>query len=145
MQKERLMAIFIGTIMIMSIVGFGISNTRFVDQPDTFDIPNVVNRELTTEELVTILRSGHVIIENFYALNCTNCLEKNTLLETFANKFKNFIVLQSVEGNETSIKMIGAGGRIRDITEMELAESELTSVFCEIAIAQPRECLLEEI
>jgi len=146
MQKERLMALFIGSIMLMSVVGFSLANTRFGNpQQNKIDLPFMVNRELTGEELASILRSGRVVVEDFYEANCTQCPEKNAFLQTFFERFRDFVVLQIVEGNETTMKMIGAGGRIRDITDMELTDENMLDVFCEVAIMQPKECLLEQI
>ena len=141
-----MMAIFIGSLMIMSLVGFGLSSTRFNNAaPPKIDIPFVVNRELTTEEIVSLLTSGKVIIEDTYAGNCTDCAIRSQKLQTFFNQFSNFAVIQSLQGNETSVEIIGAQGRIRDITDMEFTDANLMDAFCEMAIAQPRECLLLDI
>ena len=43
MGKERLMAIFIGSIMLMSVVGFGLSNANFRNTESEVDVPYVVN------------------------------------------------------------------------------------------------------
>ena len=83
MQKERLMAIFIGSMMLFSIIGFGLSNSRFNStQDNTISFPFKVDRELTTEELVSILRSGRIVVEDTYAANCTDCEADNIFLET---------------------------------------------------------------
>ena len=146
MQKERMMALFIGSIMIMSIIGFSLSNARFGDQQqNTIDFPYKIDRELTTEELVSILRAGRIVVESTFEENCTDCLEKNLFLETFFAEFRNYVVLQIMQGNETSLRMIGSGGRIRDLNEMELNDENMLDLFCELAIAQPKECLLNQI
>ena len=40
------------------------------------------------------------------------------------------------------LKIIGAGGRINDIGNLTLSDQNLMMTFCELAIAQPPECLV---
>ena len=146
MAKERLMAIFIGVIMVLSAAGFAINSAvnQQGGQSSGYDIPAIVTKQLTPEESVYVLQSGRVLIEFFYAENCTNCQDKIAALEGFAQKMSEFAVLEEVQGNETSIQIIGAGGRIVDITNQSLSDQNLMNTFCEIAIAQPAECLMNE-
>ncbi len=145
MQKERLMAIFIGVTMILSVAGFSLSRTRFTSPDQKMDIPYFIDKRLTNNEIVSILRSGRVVIEDLYEANCTSCQAKTEFMKSFLERFKDFVVLEAVEANETSIKMIGSGGRIKDITDMELNQTSMMDVFCDMAIAQPKECLLQTI
>jgi hypothetical protein len=145
MAKERLMAIIIGVIMVMSAAGFALNSAinqgfQTVQKPT---IPTIVTRPLTLEETVYILNNeGKVIIEFFHAENCTDCSQKIVTLESFAQRMSEFIVLQEVPGNETSLKIIGAGGRINDIGNLTLSDQNLLMTFCDVAIAQPPECLV---
>lgn len=145
MAKERAMAIFIGLIMIASVGGFALSYAgRNVNPPQNL-IPTIVDRELSPEEVVLVLQSGRVLIENFYLGNCTECIVNNIVLETFANKFDGFVVLEEVVANETKLQMIGMGGKIISLKNETISESNLMDIFCDNAIAQPNECLLREI
>jgi len=146
MAKERLMAIIIGVVMVMSAAGFALNsavNQNFNTTPG-FNIPTIVNRQLTTEETVYVLQNGKVVIEFLQADNCTDCAGKIPTLEAFAQKMSEFVVLEEAKANETSIQIIGAGGKIEDIGNMTLSEQNLMSTFCSIAIAQPQECLMGE-
>ncbi|MCX6814206.1 MAG: hypothetical protein NTY20_00930 [Candidatus Aenigmarchaeota archaeon] len=146
MAKERIMAIFIGLIMVLSAAGFAL-NSAMNQNPNTnpgFDIPSIVTRQLTTDETVYVLQNGRVLIEFLYAENCTECPQKITTLEGFAQRMNEFVVLEEVKANETSIQIIGAGGKIENIGNMTLSEQNLMSTFCGIAIAQPPECLMPE-
>jgi len=143
-KTERFMAIFIGLIMIGAVAGFALVNTMPAG-PQVPEIPNIVRRSLTTDEVLFILRSGRVLIEDFYTIDCEDCFEKNVVLESFANKFKDFVVLEEVvvnQTNETMLQMIGAGGAIMDLENKTIDEGNLLEVFCDIAIAQPIECLI---
>jgi hypothetical protein len=148
MAKERLIAIFIGLIMIMSVAGFALMSAmnQGVDNSNKeFNIPAVMTRELTAEETVYVLNyEGRAIMEYFYQENCTDCSEKMASLESFANRMAEFLVLQEVVGNETSLQILGSQGRIVDMSNMTLSEGNLMNTFCDVAIAQPQECLMRE-
>ena len=145
MMKERLMAIFIGLIMVFSIAGFAFNSVVHYQGPSVPEIPTVVTKKLNPQEILMVLRSGRVLIENVYTENCSECLERNAVLESFAHQFDGFVVLENVKGNKTVLQMIGRNGEIRDLTSKKINQSYLMDVFCDMAIAQPKECLLREI
>jgi hypothetical protein len=143
-RTERFMAIFIGVIMLGSVAGFALFQT-IPAGPEAPQIPNIIKRQLTIDETLFILGSGRVLIEDFYAIDCNDCFEKNMVLESFANRFEDFVVLEEVVVNQTNqsmLKMIGAGGTIVDLENKTVDEENLLEVFCDIAIAQPIECLI---
>jgi thiol-disulfide isomerase/thioredoxin len=146
MAKERLMAIIIGVVMVMSAAGFALNSAVNQNRNTTpgFNIPTIVDRQLTTQEIVYVLQNGKVVIEFLQADNCTDCSDKIPALEGFAQKMNEFVVLEEVKANETSIQIIGAGGKIENIGNMTLSEQNLMTTFCGVAIAQPPECLMPE-
>ncbi len=135
-------AIFILVIMVLSVAGFALNSANFQKGPDDIDIPTVIREPISTQDQVYILRTGRVLIEHFYTGECTDCFEKNAQLEEFAARLDGYVVVNEVEGNETRLDMIGIGGRIVDISNMSLDYDILIGEFCEIAIAQPRACIL---
>lgn len=145
-KTERFMAIFIGVIMLSSVIGFALMST--IDpQQDAPEIPSIVNKELSTDEIIYILRSGRVLIENFYTVDCAGCLEKKMELESFVNSFRDFIVLENVvvnQTNESRLQMIGSGGSILKLENITINQKNLMDNFCSVAIAQPMECLLKD-
>lgn len=144
-KKERLAAIIIGLIMIFSLGGFALSSVVYM-QPSGEEQPalaGVVEHVLTPQERISVLRSGRVLIEDFYQQNCTECLALNGMLASFAESFQEYALLEISPANETLVQMIGAGGQIRDIP-LNTSQDELFSMFCELAIIQPKECLLRE-
>jgi len=146
MAKERIMAIFIGLVMVLSAAGFALNSAinQNTDQNPGFNIPTIVTRQLTTEETVYVLQNGRVLIEFLYSENCTECPDKIVTLEGFAQRMSDFVVLEEAKGNETSLQIIGVGGKIENIWNMTLSEQNLMGTFCDIAIAQPPECLMPE-
>jgi len=143
--KERLFAIVIGILMIGSAAGYAFMSALPKNSESVASIPTIVKRPLSIEEQVFILRSGRVLIENFYQENCSSCLERNSLLESFAKRLEGYVVLESVVANETKLDMIGVNGRIVNIDKNNLTEDYLLDVFCDIAGKIPKSCLLREI
>jgi len=146
MMRESIAAIVIGAIMILSAAGFALNsamNTAVVQTPE-MKIPTIVTKQLTTEEAVYLLRSGKVIIEYYYTENCTDCIDKKAILESFAQRMSDFAVLQEVGANDTSLQIVGSGGKIVSLGNMTLNDQNLIDKFCDVAIAQPSECLMRE-
>lgn len=145
-KTERFMAIFIGVIMLGSVIGFALMST-INPQQEAPEIPNIINNELSTDEVIYILKSGKVLIENFYTSNCVECLDKKIELESFVNRFKDFTVLENVvvnQTNETRLQMIGIGGTILKLENTTINQNNLLEKFCSVAMSQPIECLLED-
>ena len=147
MKKERTMAIFIGLIMLTSLIGFALNSAIYQqgNQTQGPQIPSMVDRELTTDEIVYVLRTGRVLIENFYADNCSECLDRNTVLQSFTSKYSDFVVLENVaSANETMLQMVGSSGKIVDLVNESITENNLLHIFCDVSIVQPQQCLLLE-
>lgn len=142
MLSQRFFAIFVAIIMILSAAGWALVYVK-PQQPEQ-QIETIYDRFLSPQERIMILSSGRVLIEYFYQADCSDCLKKKEFYESFVNKFKDFAVLEVVEqANETVDQMIGLGGNIEPLANV--SQSKFMSVFCELTIKQPRECLLEGI
>ncbi len=144
-EKERYMAIFIGAILIFSMAGFAFTSsilrTPAVQQ---VQIPNIIERPLKPEEVVFVLRTGRVLVRNYYSEEQPYL----NILDNFADKFKDYIVFEkvSVAENETErFEMIGRTGEIKDLGNETISEETLMDIFCDYAILQPKECLMREI
>ncbi len=144
-QMKPAAAIFILVLMVTSVVGFSLNSASFQSAPQSPEIPPIIREPIDTQMQVLILRSGKVLIEHFYQDNCTDCLDKNAKLEVFASRLEGYVVVNEVAGNESRLDMIGAGGRIVDISNQGLEYEDLIDTFCEIAIAQPRTCIIRDI
>jgi len=142
LMKERFAAIFIGSVMVLSVAGWALMQIAPQDTGPEFSVPTIVTRELSSDEIVYVLQTGRVLIENFYTTNCTQCLEDMGVLESFAGQYDGFVVLEEVEANYTKLEMIGMGGQIVELEHGNITFNGLLDIFCKIAIAQPPECLL---
>jgi hypothetical protein len=137
-------AILILVIMVLSAVGFAMNSASFQQEPQSPEIPAVIRGPISPQEQVNILRGGRVLIEHFYQEDCGDCLEKNAQLEAFAGGLEGYVVVNEAVGNESRLDMIGAGGKITNLTGHELDYESLIDTFCEVAIAQPRACIIRE-
>ncbi len=144
--KQRLMAIFVGFIMVASMMGFAMMSYR-PEGPGPVKLPNVLNRTLTPEERVGILRDGKVLIEYFYNESCIECSEKEGIYKGFveSREFKDYIILSyGISENETMDWMLNLDGTRIDLTDINSTKG-LREFFCEVAILKPNICVLLEI
>lgn len=146
LAKQRFMAIFIGFIMVASMVGFAMMNYQ-PQGPAPIETPTIMNRTVTPEERVGILRSGKVLIEYFYNGSCIECIEKGNMYKNFvqSRELEGYLVLShGIAGNETSDWMLNLDGTQIDLTDIN-STKELRELFCEVAFVKPNICILEEI
>ncbi len=143
-QMKLAGSLLVLVIMVMSAVGFAMNSANLSNQQPTEEIPSIIDYELSPQEQIQVLRTGKVLIENFYAENCTECIDRNIILNDFASRMQGYLVLENIPGNETRLGMIGNQGRIIPLDDMEITDESLLEIFCQNAIAQPRECLMME-
>jgi hypothetical protein len=158
MMKERMMAILIGGLMLLSVVGFALMGIgRFTDDGNQpVQVPNVMNEYLSGEQVSSILRTGRVLIRDVYTKECADCASKDIALELFTNSFPGMITLEEVmieadntttvdESGYVKFEMISPTGEIIDLGDKNITQESLTEMFCDISAYQPRECLLRDI
>jgi len=163
MRKEKTMAVIVGLIMISSVAGFAFSSASYTGSATANPsleggqrITNIMNRSLTSQEISLILRSGGIIIENFYPPFCEECAEGNAILRSFTQKFSNFVVLVEVplpsesaasesEQEEERLRLLSGSGAVHELDRGNISEDILLDVFCSVAKIQPSECILRQI
>ncbi|MBW1839432.1 MAG: hypothetical protein JRI49_05790, partial [Deltaproteobacteria bacterium] len=106
---------------------------------------SIIDYELVPQEQIQVLSTGRILLENFYAENCTKCVDRNIVLNGFASRMGNYVVLENILGNETRLGLIGNQGKIVSLNDMEITDESLLNIMCENAIAQPRECLMMDL
>lgn len=148
---QRLMAIFIGFIMVASIMGFAMMQNA-PESPAPVEFPDIINRQLEPDERINILRTGKAVIEYFHGKGCIECLEKETMYQEFVSSrdFKGTVSLAyGVYGNETNETidwMVDLAGNQIDLTEINSGEG-LRELFCgnRVVTVKPNICLLLEL
>ncbi len=156
MMKERLAAIVIGGIMLLSVAGFAIMGLgRFAGSNQQTEIPFIFNEVLDSSQLSGILRTGRIVIRDIHEQGCVQCNANSNELEVLTNTFKGYIVLESVSVNPENytvdedgyvkFEMISPSGDIMDLGGRDINQTMLTDMFCDISVIQPKECLLREV
>lgn len=143
MMKERIGAIFIGLIMLSSVIGFALMGVVSDQSSETPEIPTIITGEIESNELLFFLQNGRTFFKYYYA-DDQKSLDDKLTLEIFVNKMKEYSVLNEIEANETSLEIIGSGGKITQFEE-EINNQNLLTTFCEVAIIKPKDCFLYNI
>lgn len=140
------MAIFIGGVMVLSMLGFAMLQST-PEERAPVELDDVLNRRLSTEERISALRNGRTVIEYFYNESCAECPEKAGMYRKFveSEESEKLLVLSyGVAENETADWMINLDG-----TRIELdgvnSTGELKSLFCDVALIKPDICILESL
>jgi hypothetical protein len=146
-NQQRLIAIFIGVVMLASIMEVALLRTTPNNGPATAQVPDIVNRRLTLDEMRSALTSGKVVIEYFYNDTCTNCTAKENVYKEVAgsDQFHGFVVLSYGAGNETADWLLDATGTQTDLRNVTMA-TDLEKMLCgdEIRMfSKPNICLLQ--
>ena len=157
MMKERMAALVIGGLMLFSVAGYAIMGIgRFVDNAPRNEIPTVMNKYLSSDELLSILRTGRVVIRSVHSSDCRECASRDASLEVFARGFQGYVVLEKASidtSNMTDVsdsgyvkfQMVSPTGDIAELEGKEITQNMLTDIFCDITAVQPKECLLRDI
>lgn len=151
MTSKRIMAIFIGVVMLASIAEVALLRNTPGDKQGATSVPSVVNRKLTLDEMRSTLGSGkEVVIEYFYNESCTNCSAKVEMYKSFvtSNQFSGYAVLSyGVSENETADWMLDATGTQTVLGNMT-SVSDLQKLLCSDDVRmldKPDVCILEQL
>jgi hypothetical protein len=151
MTSKRIMAIFIGVVMLASIAEVALLRNTPGDTPGTVNVPNVVNRKLTLDELRTTLGSGKkVLIEYFYNESCADCGARADVYKSFvvSSQFSDFAVLSyGVSGNDTADWMLDATGTQINLDNVT-SVGDLQKLLCSDGVRlldKPNVCILDQL
>ncbi|MCX6817338.1 MAG: hypothetical protein NTU57_00595 [Candidatus Aenigmarchaeota archaeon] len=145
MTKKRIMAIFIGVVMLASIAEVALLRNNQTQNTEPAQLPNVINRKLTITEMRSVLLSSRALIEYFYNESCSDCAAKEALYQEFANSdnFNGYVVVSYGVYNETSDWLLDLTGTQTDLTNIT-TQAGLKKMFCDtdISTLKPNVCLL---
>jgi len=146
--KQRLIAIFIGAVMLASVAEVALLRTTPSGQQQ-IQIPDVLDRKLTFDELRSALVTGRAVIEYFHNESCITCVERENLYREFAgviNSGGSYVILSYGVYNETSDWMIDLAGNQINLDGFN-STADLKKMFCssDIVTQKPNVCLLEEL
>jgi hypothetical protein len=147
--KQRIVAIFIGVVMLASMAEIGLLRNVPGNTQEAAKLPDAVNRKLTLLEMRDALTSGKVLIEYFYNETCANCTAKENMYKEFvaSDQFNGYVMLSYGVWNETSDWMLDATGtqtRLDNISDT----TQLKKLICSDEIrmfSKPNVCVLESL
>lgn len=149
--KQRFIAIFIGAVMLASILEVALLRNNPNNTPETAQLPDIVNRKLTLLEMRNTLGSGKVLIEYFYNESCTNCTAKENVYKEFvsSDQFKGYVILSyGASKNETADWMLDLNLEQIDLSKINTT-LELENLFCDdnstAKTMKPNVCLLKNV
>lgn len=104
MDSKKIMAIFIGGIMLASSVAFAFLSLFGGSQQQQLSIPEerTLNYKLTREQVQVLLQNGYTIVEYFYPDGCVECLEVKSRLEEIVNNAEGQLFVQDIVSNNVS-------------------------------------------
>ena len=147
-NKKRFMAIFIGVVMLASILEIGFLRNNQTQNTETEQLPGVINRKLTISEMRSVLTGGRALIEYFHNESCIDCVAKEALYQEFANSdnFNGYVVVSYGAYNETSDWLLDLTGTQTDLTNIT-TQTSMKKMFCDtdIATVKPNVCLLDNM
>jgi hypothetical protein len=150
LTKKRLVAIFIGVVMLASVAEVALLRTQPAGTTTQVQVPTVVNRKLTLNEMRSVLSGGNAIIEYFHNEACDNCTARETMYQDFVkgiNTDRSYVMLSyGVSENETSDWMIDLQGTQIDLSNISDATG-MKKLLCrsDVATLKPNICVLEEL
>lgn len=143
---QRIMAIFIGVIMLASVAEIALLRNNTTETEQT-TLPDTVNRKLTLAEMRDTLVGGKILIEYFYNETCTSCIAKEKMYMDFVSsgQFRGYAVLSHGVWNETADWILDATGTQTDLSNVSSA-SDMKKLICSNEIImgnKPNVCVLE--
>ncbi|MFH1445487.1 MAG: hypothetical protein ABIF08_03335 [Nanoarchaeota archaeon] len=146
MMKERIGAIIVGLIMLFSVMGFALSSSVVNNPEPEQGIEPIIKGELTSSDVLFILQNGKTIYRYYYA-NDQKSLDDKITLEIFVNSIKDYVVLNEIESNETSLEIVAVVNQEGKIISYngEINNQDLFLKLCEVAAMKPKECFMYDI
>lgn len=151
MKKSALIGIFFIVIMLGSTIAYSvISAVRFPQTTDkTNGIPtdtNVINYELTSQQQDILIQNGEVIAKYTYKINCLECTQQKSYLESFAGKHSDQVFLEIISGNVTAQNSTLDVNSLRGSNTLtNVTQENILSVFCELMLSPPVDCALRKV
>jgi thiol-disulfide isomerase/thioredoxin len=144
-------SILIGLALVLLMVSPTFINflSSIIFQP-SLPKENVVNYELDVQQKNLALRQGKVLMEFFYGSSCSDCRDKISFLEYFANQYKDKTFLEKILVNESTQKLNIIGFNItenkiyldeRYLEGKNITEENVKEILCEVTIVPPVDCV----
>ena len=146
LTKSKIIGIFFIILMLIPAYSF-ISGIRTSQPPTESTLPgtNIIDYELTAQQEELLLQNGKVVAKFVYSVNCLECLQQKSYLESFAKQYSNQIFLVEIS-NATSQKSTLIVNSLRGSdTLTNVTQENILNAFCELMLQPPIDCALRKI
>ena len=146
LTKSKIIGIFF--IILMSIPAYSfLSGTRISENTGEVKIPetNIINYELTAQQEELLLQDGKVIGKFIYTVNCLECLEQKSYIESFAKQYSNQIFLEEIANTAAQNSTLVVESLRGYETLTNITQENTLNVFCELMLQPTVDCVLRKV
>lgn len=146
LTKSKIIGIFF--IILMSIPAYSLlSGTRTSENTGEVKIPetNIIDYELTAKQEELLLQGGKVIGKFIYSVNCLECLQQKSYLESFAKQYSNQIFLEEITNATAQTSTLTVESLRGYETLTNITQENVLNVFCELMLQPPVDCILRKV
>ena len=149
MKKSAVIGIFFIVLMLGSTVAYSIlSAIRTPQQNESTTLPNtnIIDYELNSKQEDLLLNNGFTVVRYVYNINCIDCLQKKSYLESFASANSKQIFLQELVGNSTVQNDALSVNSLRGYdTLANVTEGNFMDMACDYMLQPPVDCTLRNV
>jgi hypothetical protein len=146
LTKSKIVGIFFIILMLIPAYSF-ISGIRTAQPPSEATLPgtNIIDYELTAQQEDLLLQNGKVVAKFTYSINCLECLQQKSYLESFARQYSNQIFLVEISNATVHTSALHANSLRGYETLANVTQENILDVFCELMLQPPVDCALRKV
>lgn len=148
MKRSAVIGIFFIILMLGSTIAYSImSAIRTPQNEGETKLPetNIIDYELNAKQKELLLQKGIVLAKFTYNINCLECLQQKSYLESFARQYSNQIFLEeiinaTVQNSTLTVNSLRGYDILTSVTQENILD-----VFCELMLQPPVDCALRKV
>jgi len=148
MKRSAVIGIFFIILMLGSTIAYSIMSAIRTPQNEgktTLPETNIIDYELTAQQKELLLQEGIVIAKFTYNINCLECLQQKSYLESFARQYSNQIFLIEIINATTQKSSLIVESLRGYETLTNVTWENALDIFCESMLQPPVDCALRNV
>lgn len=148
MKKSAIIGIFFIVLMLGSTIAYSImSAIRTPQSQDETKLPdtNIIDYNLTANQEEILLQNGRVIARFTYSINCLECLQQKSYLESFAKQYSDQIFLEEIKDATVQNSTLAVNSLRGSDTLTNITQENVLNVFCDLMLQPPVDCVLRKV
>lgn len=142
--KPAWIGLFLIGVMLFSTFAYAVIQSLYPQQNVQLPTSNIINYELDANLKNALIQYGATIIKFDYNLGCNNCINQKSLLESFANEFKQQIWLQEIVTQSLDESKIDISSFYGEDSLIDANETEIVNSLCNLMVAPPVTCAIRK-